>query len=84
MQKKERVSWILVVLATATMLAMTVLVPTAMAQGNTSGGGSTMMKGGTTMMGKNLPSSGGPAILLPAAALLLGSGVLAFAVLRRR
>jgi hypothetical protein len=36
-----------------------------------------------------LPKSGGPAIgstsvLLPAAALLLGSGVLAFAVLRRR
>jgi hypothetical protein len=36
-----------------------------------------------------LPKSGGPAIgstsvLLPAGALLLGSGVLAFAVLRRR
>ena len=31
-----------------------------------------------------LPSSGGPAILLPAAALLLGSGILTYAVLRRR
>ncbi len=48
----------------------------------------TMMDGKTmmeeTVMGGNLPQSGGPAILLPAAALLLGSGVLAFAVLRRR
>jgi hypothetical protein len=30
------------------------------------------------------PRSGGPAILLPAAALLLGSGVLTYAILRRR
>jgi hypothetical protein len=31
-----------------------------------------------------IPSSGGPAILLPAAALLLGSGLLTYAILRRR
>jgi len=31
-----------------------------------------------------MPSSGGPAIVLPAAALLLGSGILSYAVLRRR
>jgi Ca2+-binding RTX toxin-like protein len=31
-----------------------------------------------------IPSSGGPAILLPAAALLFGSGILTYAVLRRR
>jgi hypothetical protein len=31
-----------------------------------------------------LPGSGGPSILLPAAALLLGSGVLTYAILRRR
>jgi hypothetical protein len=31
-----------------------------------------------------LPTSGGPAILLPAAALLLGSGILTYAILRRR
>jgi hypothetical protein len=31
-----------------------------------------------------IPSSGGPAILLPAAALLLGSGILTYAILRRR
>jgi hypothetical protein len=30
-----------------------------------------------------IPSSGGPAILLPAAALLLGSGILTYAILRR-
>jgi hypothetical protein len=53
------------------------------------GGGTTMMMGGggTTMMdggGGPLPGSGGPAILLPAAALLLGSGVLTYAILRRR
>ncbi len=32
----------------------------------------------------NLAESGGPAILLPAAFLLLGSGILTYAVLRRR
>ena len=31
-----------------------------------------------------VPESGGPAILLPAAALLLGSGILTYAILRRR
>ena len=31
-----------------------------------------------------LPQSGGPAILLPAAALLVGSGILTYAILRRR
>ncbi|WP_047864280.1 hypothetical protein [Rubrobacter aplysinae] len=51
----------------------------------------TMMQGGTMMettagMGAegDLPESGGPAILLPAAALLLGAGILTFAVVRRR
>jgi hypothetical protein len=37
-----------------------------------------------TRAGGGLPPSGGPAILLPAAALLLGSGVLTYASLRRR
>jgi hypothetical protein len=75
-------------LATAALLVMLVLAPVALAQDTT------MME--TTMMqpetqppagertGKPLPPSGGPAILLPAAALLLGSGVLTYAVLRRR
>lgn len=61
--------------------------------GTTMMGGDTMMStsGGmmsTTASGggatSDLPDSGGPAILLPAAALLLGSGILTYAVLRRR
>jgi hypothetical protein len=50
-------------------------------------GGQTVMAGGQTAVGggaRPLPGSGGPAILLPAAALLLGSGVLTYAILRRR
>ena len=38
----------------------------------------------STMMGSDIPSSGGPTILLPTVALLLGSGVLVYAMLRRR
>jgi hypothetical protein len=45
-----------------------------------------MMEETTAGMGveDDLPESGGPAILLPAAALLLGAGILTFAVVRRR
>ena len=75
-----------VYLAVAAVVAMLILVPAAMAQEEM-----TMMMEETMMMETTmpLPKSGGPAIgstsvLLPAAALLLGSGVLAFAVLRRR
>jgi hypothetical protein len=46
----------------------------------------TMMMEGTMMTAPpgEVPESGGPAILLPAAALLLGSGILTYAILRRR
>ena len=44
----------------------------------------TTMAGETTMVASEIPSSGGPNILLPTAALLLGAGVLSYAVLRRR
>jgi hypothetical protein len=84
-------------LATAALLVMLILAPVALAQGTTmatggatQAGGATHMAGGATHMaggktgGRNLAPSGGPAILLPAAALLLGSGVLTYAVLRRR
>ena len=46
-------------------------------------GGTTLMRGETTMGGGQLVGSGGPAILLLPAALLLGSGVLVYAILRR-
>ena len=48
------------------------------------GGGATMQAGGDTAP---LPASGGlgtTSVLLPAAALLVGSGILAYAVMRRR
>lgn len=60
---------------------------TGMQGGTTMAGGQTGMQGGATTAGAGaagLPESGGPAILLPAAALLLGSGILTYAVLRRR
>ncbi len=71
-------------LATAALLAMLVLMPMALAQDGTM---MTMM--GTTMMTSGqesggIPESGGLSILLPAAALLLGSGILTYAILRRR
>ena len=72
-------------LATAALVAMLILVPIAMAQEQT------MMMEETMMMETTqpLPASGGmgissTSVLLPAAALLLGSGVLGYAVLRRR
>ena len=80
-------------LATAALLVMLVLAPVALAQDTTMMTVETQAPGGQTGMtqapggektGKPLPPSGGPEILLPAAALLLGSGVLTYAVLRRR
>ena len=71
----------LLYLVTAALVAMLILVPTAMAQDMT------VMQESTTMMEKDLPKSGGVpvgSILLPAAALLVGGGILGYAVLRRR
>ena len=77
-------------LATAALLLMLVLAPVAMAQETTMmmeetqaapTGETTMVKEGTQ---PPLGPTGGPAILLPAAALLLGSGVLTYAIVRRR
>ena len=75
----------LLYLLAAALVGMLIMVPSVFAQG-------TMMKQETieqTTMAP-LPKSGGgavggPAVVLPAAAgLLLGSGVLAYAALRRR
>jgi hypothetical protein len=69
----------MIILATmVALVAMLALAPMALAQG------STMMSGGAGSAGTQVPPSGGPAILLPAAALLLGSGILTYAILRRR
>jgi hypothetical protein len=70
-------------LATAALLAMLVLMPMAMAQDTTmmTTTESTVVSGSQA---PGVPKSGGPAILLPAAALLLGSGILTYAILRRR
>ena len=59
------------------LVAMLALAPMALAQG-------TMEMTGTGSPSPGVPPSGGPAILLPAAALLLGSGILTYAILRRR
>ena len=72
-------------LAVAALVALLILAPGAMAQG-------TQPKLIETVQQKieatqPLPSSGGPvvsSVALPATALLVGSGVLAYAVLRRR
>jgi hypothetical protein len=68
-------------LATAALLAMLVLMPMAVAQDTTMMESTMMMTGSPSA---EVPESGGPAILLPAAALLLGSGILTYAILRRR
>ncbi len=73
----------LVYLSVVALVALMVLVPSAMAQDTM------VMKAEKTMVEKkeDLPKSGGPAVssmLIPAAALVVGSGVLAYAVLRRR
>ena len=71
----------LLYLAMAALVAMLILVPTAMAQEMTA-----EVKQEMTME-KDLPKSGGVdpgTLVLPAGALLLGAGVLGYAVLRRR
>src|SRR5919106_5102617 len=81
---REKEDWMkrAIFLAMAALLAMLILVPMAMAQDTT------MMMMETTMVSGGeaggIPESGGPAILLPAAAPLLGSGILTYAILRRR
>ena len=86
----------IILLAMVAFMAMLVLAPMAMAQDTTmmmEDTGMMMEETGMTMMemtgtgqmdDSDLPESGGPAILLPAAALLVGSGILTYAILRRR
>ena len=71
-------------LSVVALVALMILAPSAMAQETK------IQKAEITKVEKkeeDLPKSGGPAIstvLMPAAALVVGSGVIAYAVLRRR
>jgi TRAP-type C4-dicarboxylate transport system permease small subunit len=72
----KRVLYLVVV----ALVALMIFMPVAAAQEMT------VMQESTTKA-EGLPKSGGPgvgSVLLPAAALLVGSGVMAYAVLRRR
>ncbi len=53
-------------------------------QVQTAQGGTTMMTAAGTGATGQLTETGGPAILLPAAALLLGAGILTYAIVHRR
>ena len=78
-REKQKEDWMKRVILLATMVAlvaMLALAPMALAQETTMA-----VTGSPTANG---PDTGGPAILLPAAALLLGSGILTYAILRRR
>jgi hypothetical protein len=71
----------LLYLAVAALVAMLILVPAAMAQEQT------IVVEQEQTIEKDLPKSGGAspgALVLPATALLIGAGVLGYAVLRRR
>jgi hypothetical protein len=82
-----------VFLATVALLAMLVFAPVALALQEATPTEATPTEAtpteatpteATPAERGRLAPSGGPAILLPAAALLLGSGVLTYAILRRR
>jgi hypothetical protein len=78
-QREQKEDWMkkkLIFLATVAFVVMLFLAPMAMAQ--------SMSPSAGTSASAPTPPTGGPAILLPAAALLLGSGILTYAILRRR
>jgi hypothetical protein len=84
-------------LATAALLAMLLVAPITMAQvvdgsppasdiivlEHTMVDDTTMVVRPDGSLDVLVPPTGGPAVLLPAAALLLGSGILTYAILRR-
>jgi hypothetical protein len=72
-------------LAAVALVAMLILVPAAMAQEMTMEKETNVQQETTQPLPKSGgPMIGGPTVLLPAAALLLGGGLLGYAVLRRR
>ena len=73
----------LLYLALVALVAMLIFVPTAVAQEMTVEQ-EVMMEGTAPLPPSGGPSIGFGAVALPAAALLIGAGVLGYAVLRRR
>jgi hypothetical protein len=73
----------LLYLAMVALVATLILVPTAVAQEMTVEQ-EVMMEGTAPLPPSGGPSIGFGAVALPAAALLIGAGVLGYAVLRRR
>jgi hypothetical protein len=82
----EKEEWMkrAVFLATVCLLVMLIFAPVALAQQETPAGETPAEETPAAETPGALAPSGGPAVLLPAAALLLGSGVLTYAILRRR
>ena len=77
----------LVLLATVALVAMLILAPTAMAQGSDSDVATESTTVTESTVVEPLPQSGGPltpSVLLPATILLLGSGVVAYTLVRHR
>ena len=75
----------LMYLVATALVAMLILVPSAFAQGTTGFVKVETEREVTVLQPTGGGSFGGPAVILPAAAaLLVGSGVLAYAALRRR
>lgn len=71
-----------ILLPTVCLLAMLVLASVAFAQENTTTQPTNLTQ--VTIAAEELASGGSPNILMPAAALLLGSGILTYTILRRR
>ena len=71
-------------LALAALMAMLILVPTAMAQTEVTMEKEVQMEGTQPLPKSGGVSVGNVSVLFPAAALLVGAGVLGVAVLRRR
>ena len=74
----------LLYLAMVALVAMLMLVPTAMAQQEVTIEQEVQMEKTGPLPPSGGPSIGFGAVLLPATALLIGAGVLGYAVLRRR
>jgi hypothetical protein len=71
-------------LAMAALVAMLILVPTAMAQMETTVEQKVQMEGTQPLPKSGGVSVGSASVLLPTVALLVGAGILGVAVLRRR